>query len=415
MNELTTTSLKTNIQLELPERELSPRVMAPLCLASFVGVMNIIAPAPFLDELAVDLDSSVPLVGQAVSIALFTAAFVGLVAGPLADHTGHRRMLLVGLVCAGLSALGTALAQGYPMFMATRALGGFGSSITIGVTFGAAASLYSGTARRRALSLIGASLSLGTALGPLLLTTASVSVGWRGAFALVAGLAALGFVLMRALFSAEEAHGNGRFSIARMLDSYRPLLRDRPMLMIYGVWALRAICWLGLLSFVGAYFTEEYGFSTRAGGFVFFVAGGGYFAGTLAAGGRLGDFNPRMQATLSCLGMAAGTFLLFGLPAGPVPALVALLLVAIANGVFQVSVMTMAADRSPAGPSTTMVLTETVLSFGAAIGGALSGLLLDVGGYVAMGAGLSLAVLLGAILIARREGPLAIPPATQPT
>ncbi len=415
MDELATTTTRRDSQFEAPRRELSLRVMVPLCLASFVGVMNVLGPAPFLDELAVDLDSSVPLVGQAVSIALFTAAFVGLVAGPLADHSGHRRMLLVGLVCAGLSALGTAIAPGYPTFMATRALGGFGSAITIGVTFGAAASLYSGAARRRALSLIGASLSLGTALGPLLLTTASVAVGWRGAFALIGGLAGVGFVLMLGLFPAEEAHGNGRFSIGRMLDSYRPLVRDHPMLMLYGVWALRAICWLGLLSFVGAYFTEEHGFSTRAGGFVFMVAGGGYFAGTLSAGGRLGDFNPRMQAALSLLGMAVGTALLFGLTAGPIPGLFALALVAISNGVFQVSVMTMAADRSPAGPSTTMVLTETVLSFGAAIGGGLSGLLLDVGGYSAMGAGLSLAVLVGAVLIARREGPLAIPPATQPT
>lgn len=389
--------------------------MAPLCLAAFVGVMNVLGPAPFLDELADDLDSSVPLVGQALSIALFTAAFVGLVAGPLADHAGHRRMLLAGCVCAGLSALGTAIASGYPTFMLTRALGGFGSSITIGVTFGAAAAIFSGPSRRRALSLIGASLSLGTALGPLLLTTVSVAAGWRGAFVLVGGLAVLAFGLMLALFPAEEPHGNGRFVLGQILDSYRPLLRDQPMLLIYGVWALRAICWLGMISFVGAFFTEEYGFSTRAVGFVFMVAGGGYFAGTLAAGGRLGDFNPRAQAALSMLAMALGAVLLFTAPVGSVPALGFLLLMALANGVFQVSVMTMAADRSPAGPSTTMVLTETVLSIGAAIGGALSGLLLDVGGFTTMGVGLGLAVLFGAVIIARREGRLTIPPAPQPT
>lgn len=170
-----------------------------------------------------------------------------------------------------------------------------------------------------------------------------------------------------------------------------------------------------MLSFVGAFFSDEYDYSTGAVGFVFLVAGGGYFAGTLASGGRLGDFNPRAQAALALLGMAAGAGLLFGLPAGPLPALGFLAVAAISNGVFQVSVMTMAADRSLAGPSTTMVLTETVLSIGAAAGGALSGLLLGAGGYVAMGAGLSLAVLLGAALISRREGRLSIPPVSQPT
>lgn len=401
--------------VDAPEQEVTLRVMAPLCLAAFVGVMNVLGPAPFLDELAVDLDASVPLVGQALSIALFTAAFVGLVAGPLADHAGHRRMLLVGLVCAGLSALGTALVTGYPAFMATRALGGFGSAITIGVNFGAAATLYSGAARRRALSLIGASLSLGTALGPLLLTTVSVAIGWRGAFALVAGLAAVGFMLLLALIPPEAPHGKGRFALGQILDSYRPLLGDQPMLLIYAVWATRAVCWLGLLAFLGAYFTEVHGFSTRAGGFVFLVAGGGYFVGTITAGGRLGDFNPRMQAILSLLGMAVGTGLLFGLSGSWVAALGFLVLASVSNGVFQVSVLMMAADRSPAGPSTTMVLTETVLSVGAALGGALGGLLLGAGGFAAMGLGLALSVTFGAVIIGRRSGPLSIPPLDQPT
>ena len=398
-----------------PERDLSLRVMVPLCLAASIGVMNIMAPAPFLDELAVDLDSSVPLVGQAVSIALFTAALVGLVAGPLADHSGYRKMLLAGFICAGLSALGTAVATNYPIFMATRALGGFGSSITIGVTFGAVAAIYSGPARRRALSLIGASLSLGTALGPLMLTTTSIAAGWRGAFGLTGGLAAAGFLLMLAFFPSEEQHANGRFVLGRLLDSYRPLLRDQSMLLIYSVWALRAIGWIGLIGFLGAFFTEEHGFSTEAVGFVFVVAGGGYFVGTLAVGGRLGEINTRSLATFSILGMGIGIILLFTLPVGPLPALGFLLLAALSNGVFQVSLLTMAADRSPAGPSTTMVLTETVLSIGAAIGGVVSGLLLGFGGFAAMGAGLAVAALLGAFLVSRREGRFAIPPAAQPT
>src|SRR5690606_42009450 len=105
-------------------REISLRAMVPLCLATFAGIVNLIAPTPFLDELAADLDSSVPLVGQAAPIALLTAAFVGLVAGPLADQAGHRKILLAGLICAGISALGAALSPGHASLMAARAGGG---------------------------------------------------------------------------------------------------------------------------------------------------------------------------------------------------------------------------------------------------------------------------------------------------
>ena len=408
-------STATQRRQDHPDQALSLRVMGPLCLAAFVGVINVMAPAPFLDELADDLSSSVPLVGQAVSIALFTAALVGLVAGPLADHAGYRKILLAGLVCAGFSALGTALATGYPIFMATRALGGFGSSITIGVTFGAVAAIYHGAARRRALSLIGAALSIGTALGPLILTTASLAIGWRGAFGLTAGLAAAGFLLMLAVFPSDAPHENGRFALGGLFQSYLPLLRDQPMLLIYSVWTLRAIGWIGLIGFLGAFFAEVHGYSTETVGLVFVVAGGGYFAGTLAAGGRLGAINSRTLATGSMLGLGLGALLLYTLPVGPLPGLGFLAIAAVSNGVFQVSVLTMAADRSPAGPSTTMVLAETVLSIGAAAGGAISGLLLSSGGFAAMGAGLSAAAFFGALLIGRREGRFAIPPATQPT
>jgi predicted MFS family arabinose efflux permease len=323
--------------------------------------------------------------------------------------------LLVGFIFAGLSAFGTAVAQDYLTFMASRALGGFGSSITIGVTFGAVASIYAGAARRRALSLIGAALSLGTAVGPLVLTTVSIAGGWRGAFFAMAGISAVGCALMAVIFPAEETHGNGRFAVGKILESYRPLLGDQSMLMIYLVWALRAIGWIGLLGFLGAFFTDEHGFSTEAAGAVFLVAGGGYFIGTLVAGGRLGEFNPRAQATISMLGLAIGIVGLYTLPVGPLPALIFLAVGAVSNGVFQVSVMTMAADRTPAGPSTTMVLTETVLSIAAALGGALSGLLLGLGSFALMGAGLSLAGLFGVVLLRRREGRLAIPPSPQPT
>jgi predicted MFS family arabinose efflux permease len=75
----------------------------------------------------------------------------------------------------------------------------------------------------------------------------------------------------------------------------------------------------------------------------------------------------------------------------------------IASGVAQVGVLTLIADRTSAGPSTTMVLTETVLSFGAALGGTTGGILLVAGGFIALGVGLPLASLAGALIITRRE------------
>lgn len=386
-------------------RELSLRLMAPLCLTAFAGIVNLIAPTPFLDELAADLDSSVPLVGQAVSIALLTAAFVGLVAGPLADHTGHRRILLAGLLCAALSALGSALANGYVSFMAARALGGFASSMTVGLGFGAAASLFEGPARRRALSMIGASISLGTALGPLALAGVSGLAGWRGAFAAIAVVAAAGAATLLAFFPAEARSDKGRFPVRRLLDSYRPILRERAMVMLYGAWALRAICWMGCLSFLGALFAERHDFSTSQVGAVFLLAGGTYMSGTLTAGGRLGGYNLRLLSAFALLCMAGGFAALYALPLPTVAALATLGVTTFISGIAQTAILTLVAERTSGGPSTTMMLTEMVVSIGAALGGGLGGLLLGAGGFVAMGAGLPLAALGSAVLITRDYGP----------
>ncbi|HLT19612.1 MAG TPA: MFS transporter [Thermomicrobiales bacterium] len=386
-------------------REISLRAMVPLCLATFAGIVNLIAPTPFLDELAADLDSSVPLVGQAVSIALLTAAFVGLVAGPLADHAGHRKILLAGLICAGISALGSALATGYASFMAARAVGGFASSMTVGLGFGAAASLFEGPARRRALSMIGASISLGTALGPLALAGISGPAGWRGAFAAIAVVAAAGVVTLLALFPAQPSSDGRDFALRRLLDSYRPILSERAMVLLYAAWALRAICWMGCLSFLGALFSERHDFSTSEVGAVFLLAGGAYMSGSLTAGGRLGAFNLRVLSLFALLGMAAGFGALYALSLPAVTALVALGVTTFIAGISQTAILTLVAERTTGGPSTTMMLTEMVVSVGAALGGGLGGLLLGGGGFVAMGTGLPLAALLSAALISRASSP----------
>ena len=46
--------------------------------------------------MARDLDVGVPLLGQVVAAMLLVSAAIGLVAGPLADRYGHRRVILLG-------------------------------------------------------------------------------------------------------------------------------------------------------------------------------------------------------------------------------------------------------------------------------------------------------------------------------
>jgi predicted MFS family arabinose efflux permease len=65
----------------------------------------------------------------------------------------------------------------------------------------------------------------------------------------------------------------------------------------------------------------------------------------------------------------------------------------------------MLSDETPAGQGTTMVLAVSVYSLGAAVGGAAGGLLLALGGYPALGAGLPVFAVAAAALAVARRGP----------
>ena len=74
------------------------RLLATACIAALVGYASSIAMSPFLIPIATELHVTVALLGQIPAVATAAAAALGLVVGPLADHFGHRRTMLVGLL-----------------------------------------------------------------------------------------------------------------------------------------------------------------------------------------------------------------------------------------------------------------------------------------------------------------------------
>lgn len=367
-------------------------------MTAYTGALNLTGLPPFFTEIAAELGSTVPVIGQTTTALVLTAGFVGLVVGPVADHYGFRRVLLVGLLAAGLSALGTALAPGVLPLMAARSLGGVGSSISVGVSLGVAMSLFTGGARLRALSLIGASLSLATAAGPPVLTALGSIVGWRGAYGAVAAFSLLPFLLVLILLPGDGKTAT-RFAPSSIVESYRPLLDDRSSLILYGVWTLRAVTWIGMLSYLGAFATEQLGLTTGQAGLIYMGAGIGNLVGSLSVGGRIGRLDLRLVTSAALAMMSLAWVGLYAADDNFTLVLVFLAVATLLGGVSQVSLTSLVANESRARPATAMVMTEAVLSFGGAFGGAAGGLLLGFGGYAYLGIGLSLATIIAAVLV----------------
>ena len=73
-----------------------------LCLAAFLASLNFFAPTPFYPQMAHDLRTTIPLLGQVVTLMALLSAGLGLVVGPLADRYGFRWPLVIGLLAIAI-------------------------------------------------------------------------------------------------------------------------------------------------------------------------------------------------------------------------------------------------------------------------------------------------------------------------
>ena len=375
----------------------SGRIQVLLCLSAFLAALNFFAPTPFYPQMARDLQTTVPLLGQVVTLMALISAGLGLLAGPLADRYGYRWPLVIGLLAIAVGLLGTGLAPTYPVLLGLGVVMGLGDALAYSLPFAIAATYFSGLAQRRAIAWTIGALSTAPIIGVPLLAAVGGLTNWRVAL-VTAGVAALGVAgFVAAVLPADRLRPASRLRARALLAAYTPLLRHPPSLRFLGVSALRGLWWVGLLTYMGAFLGTVVGFSPQHVGLVYALAGAAYTAGSIAAGSHLGGASPRLVVAVSSVigGVLVAPMFLFPVPWVVLPLL---LVTSVAAAVCSVSVVALLADESPAGAGTTMVLNGSVLNLGTAGGAILGGALIAFGGYAALGIGLPLFALVAAAL-----------------
>ena len=177
--------------------ESSNRVLLALCLGSFVATLTFVAPAPFLSDMADDLDVGVPLLGQLVTAMTLLGVPLALVAGPLADHRGHRRLILFGLVAAAACLFNIGLAPTFALLLLSALAGALAEATVPGLSLAVAGTYFSGPASRRAIGWTVGSLASAAIIGVPIMALVGEVLGWRITF-LGAGGVALAVVALRA-------------------------------------------------------------------------------------------------------------------------------------------------------------------------------------------------------------------------
>lgn len=164
-----------------------PQTILLFLIAFLVGSDEFLL-GPILTPIGADLGVAPERVTLFIGAYALPLALLSPMLGGLSDRFGRRRVLLqsVGMFCVG--SLGTALAPGYGLALATRVLTGIGAAGMLPIAFASAAD--SGPDRASAnIAAVQAGLTTGIILAPLYGSAVTGLFGWHWAFA---GLALAG-------------------------------------------------------------------------------------------------------------------------------------------------------------------------------------------------------------------------------
>jgi predicted MFS family arabinose efflux permease len=327
---------------------------------------------------------------------------------PLTRWTRHvpRRPLLAGLL--GMTVAATtvsALAEAYPVLLASRLVGALSQALFWSIVVPTAAALVPVRVRGRALSILFAGSSLAAVIGVPAGTWLAQLVDWRTAFLAVAALGLLSLLVVATLLPDAPADGGQGPDRGSAPD------RGRYLALLAAI-ALTVTGAFTAFTYVSPFLVEVGGFSLAATAPLLLVRGTAGVLGVVAVG-LVVDRNPRltMTAVVGLQAVALGVQYAFGTV--PVAAAVAVttagLTIAALSGTIGARLLVVA----PVTTTMASAWTSTAFNVGITGGALLGGLLLPAGvrSTALAGALLSLgalAVLLAEPLLSsnrRRESP----------
>lgn len=377
---------------------LNPSLLALAAGAFGIGVTEF-APMGMLPSIAADLHISIPVAGLLVS-----AYAIGVVIGaPLMTLTTgrvDRRALLIALM--GIFTLGnllSALASGYWMLMAARIVTSFNHGAFFGVGSVVAASLVAPDKRAGAVAAMFTGLTIATIGGVPLATWAGEVLGWRTAFAGIAGVGVAAMLSLRfALPSLPAVEGGD-------MRAELGVLTRRPVLLALALTVVGASAMFTVFTYIVPILRHEAQASTGFVTAMLVLYGIGLTIGNMV-GGKLADRSVERTLVGSFIVLAAVLVVFAGVMHWPVPGAIAILIWGIASFAIvpplQMRVMEVAAEA----PNLASAMNIGAFNLGNAIGAALGGGVIGAGwGYPAVslvGAGMAAAAL--AMVSAFRRG-----------
>jgi predicted MFS family arabinose efflux permease len=348
------------------------RRVFPVTVGSFALGLDAFVVAGILPVIGGDLDVSVPVAGQLVTVFTLSYALLAPLGATLLAGRPLRMVLVLALLVFTLGNVIGALATSLPILMVSRVVAGLGAGIYAPMSAATAAALVRPEQKGRGLAMIMTGMSAGTVLGVPLGVVLARSAGWRSTLWLVVGV---GVIAMACVGLA----------LPKLTQAQPPSLRARASVLgdhrVLSIAAITVFCSgtsLGLFTYIAPLFGDLLNASDVTAFLVLWGLGG--LLGSLFVG-RLIDKWHDTRALLSVIFAVLGVSLvLLPLLGRSMAGSVALLLLWGATGW---SCLTPQQHRlmalRPQEAAVAVSLNASALYLGSASGAALGGVLLAGG------------------------------------
>ncbi len=381
--------------------KLNPPLLALAMGAFGIGVTEF-APMGMLPGIASDLGVSIPAAGLLVS-AYAMGVLIGAPLMTLTTGRVNRRTLLVGLMA--IFTLGnalSALADGYWTLMVARVVTSFNHGAFFGVGSVVAASLVPPDRRAGAVAAMFTGLTVATIGGVPLATWAGEVLGWRTAFAGIAGVGAVAMVALRVALPSLPASTDGDIAA-----EIRVLTRG-PVLAALALTVVGASAMFTVFTYIVPILREETHASTAFVTAMLVLYGIGLTIGN-TIGGRLADRSIERTLVGSFAVLAVALIMFACVMHWPWPVAATILIWGIASFAIvpplQMRVMEAAADAPNLASAMNIGAFNLGNAIGAALGGGVIGAGLGLPAVSLAGAGMAAAAL--AMLLAFQRRPRA--------
>lgn len=376
-------------------------LLAAACLGSFAATSSGTTRAPFLLEMSADLDVSMPVVANLVSLTAIAWGITSALAGWAADIVGRRPVLAGGLMALALALAAQALAGSFLWVAVWAAAGGGCAGVYTGVVFAEVSARVADRQRGRALGWVMSGQSLTLVVGVPLAAAIGSIIGWRGWLLCVAGLS-----LVASLCLLATVQRRGKDVPRPQRPPLRHALSGR-VLGLLSVGIAERICYGLAAVYFATFLQATYDLSLAETAVPLAIFALGNIAGTLL-GGQLADrFRDRLLTFALAMGLSGLSALaLFAWHPGSWTSVALGFVYVMLNALGRPAYMASLAAVPEDVRGTVLGLNGTSASVGwigaAALGAAMIGWI-GFEGFGPLAATLGLAAAAGALLMRRRS------------